>query len=110
VLAGLFGDQGVSRCALLGDEDCGAGLMRMEQVGFPMSWLAAGVHMLGAFADGEAVLELLDGAACFAPSAASGSALRQVMPPAIVFCLPDPAIDEAIDGLMADPCGSFLLR
>lgn len=92
------------------DEDGGAGFLGMQQIGLPVSALAAGLDVGGPQIDRDAVLDVLDGPMPAAPPAAPALGTRQVMAPLVAFGAPDLGIDEPIDALMADPHARVLQR
>src|SRR5487761_985393 len=120
LLGGLTPNGEGSRRALMKGEDGLAIGAEEHEIGFPM----AGTGTIGGagrtLGDGDAVLDMLDGASAFATAEASlALAARQIEAPGIVLGAGDLSGDEAIDALVADdratlfagePAGDLLRR
>ena len=73
-----------------------------HQIGFPMAGsLAVGGHG-GALGEGAAVSHQGGGTAAFAPAAAGGFGVRQIVPPGIGFRPGDLSVEEAVDGFVRE--------
>lgn len=105
-LVGLADEVKEAGGALVGGEDSLAVLAEEHEVGFPMAGQGAVVGLRGTIVNGDAVLDMVDGAAApLAQAAAAGLVAGQEAMPVIL--LGGAMVDEAVDGLVADQGRAF---